>query len=71
MDAFYYPDRGNLTVQHERRGLDSIEECRVAVRTMALEFNDITLVRGDYECGVGALEDRQFGGITVYRITAE
>jgi len=71
VDAFYYPDRGNLTVHQERRGLDSIKECRVAVRTMALEFNDIALIRGDYECGVGELEGRQFGGITVYRITAE
>ncbi|MCD1644818.1 hypothetical protein [Aurantimonas coralicida] len=71
MDAFYYPDRGKLTVKRERRGLDSIEECRAAVRTMALRFNDLDLMRGHYECGVGALQDQQFGDVTVYRITVE
>lgn len=68
VDAFYYPDRGDLTRHEEMRGLTSVEACRDAVRLMAAKYGDESLTRGDYECGINPTGDT-FGGITVYERT--
>jgi hypothetical protein len=67
VDAFYYPDRGNLAVDQRRRDVGSVEGCRDWVFAAAAANNDRSLRRGDYECGVGLIES--FGGIGVYRLT--
>jgi hypothetical protein len=67
VDAFYYPDRSNLTVHRVSYNLGSIGNCRAWVLTEAAHNNDPGLARGDYECGVGEIE--KMGDLTVYRIT--
>ncbi|MBB5539534.1 hypothetical protein [Rhizobium giardinii] len=67
VDAFYYPDRGDLTVHQAAYGLENVAACRSAVNAMARLNNDPSLTRGDYECGVGKLSD--FASIGVYRLT--
>lgn len=68
VDAFYYPDRGDLTKQERLSGLTSIEACKAAVKNMALRNNDPRIEQGDYECGVGHLTGN-YGGLAVYRVT--
>ena len=67
VDAFYYPNKYDLTVH--QRGIDggSLENCRAWVGAKAVLYNDPNLERGDYECGVGRL--RTIGDLVVYRIT--
>jgi len=67
VDAFYYPDKSNLSIVHSSKGLESVDECRRWVSNAANENNDPNLERGDYECGVGFLE--YFGELRVYRKT--
>lgn len=69
VDAFYYPDRGNLTISQNMLDVDGVAGCREIVRYMAAVNNDPQLQRGDYECGVGRLENLEFAGINVYRLT--
>jgi hypothetical protein len=67
VDAFYYPNRHNLSVHRAAHNVGSLDGCRAWVRKAARADADPALTRGDYECGVGKLEP--FGGMTVYRIT--
>lgn len=67
IDAFYYPNRNDLSQFEMQRGLKSVSSCRDWVRRAASIRGDTGLTRGDYECGVGRLDD--FGGIRVYRLT--
>ena len=67
VDAFYYPDRNNLTMDLRQTGLKSVAECRTWVFQTAASKNDPNLARGDYECGVGLIE--HYGPVGVYRIT--
>lgn len=67
VDAFYYPDRSDLTISLSQRGLTSVQECRDWVYASAALRDDPTMIRGDYECGVEQLDT--LGGLTVYRIT--
>lgn len=67
VDAFYYPDRQNLSVHREARGVGGVDGCRSWARAMAETHADPGVRRGDYECGVGKL--REWGDLTVYRIT--
>lgn len=69
VDAFYYPDRADLTEHRKILGLTSITECRGAVHDMAAELGDRSLSRGDYECGIGQLSSEY--GLSIYRITAK
>lgn len=67
VDAFYYPNKNDLTIHFESKGYDSIEDCRSWVKSYAYSVNDQYLTKGDYECGVGYLED--YHGINIYRLT--
>lgn len=67
VDAFYYPDRGNLLIDQRRQDVGSVDGCREWVRLAAAANNDPSLARGDYECGVGFL--RSLGDVGVYRLT--
>ena len=67
VDAFYYPDRHNLSIHRAAYNLGSLDGCRSWVRPMGQTNADPSLTRGDYECGIGKL--RELGDLTVYRIT--
>lgn len=67
MDAYYYPDRSDLSTWVVARDLASLDECRDYVFGQASLRNDPNLVRGYFECGVGKSES--FGGLSVYRLT--
>jgi hypothetical protein len=67
VDAFYYPSRSNLTAHQEAYDVKSLDGCRAWVATQARSQDDPRLSRGDYECAIGKIKD--FGGLTVYRIT--
>lgn len=67
VDAFYYPDRNNLTRVQKAQNVGSVEACRDLVYAWAAQNGDLGLHRGDYECGIGRLEDLGFA--TVYRVT--
>jgi hypothetical protein len=69
VDAFYYPDRTDLTQHREIAGLEDLGACREAIGNLASAFKDAAMVRGDYECGVGPL--RLEYGFRIYRITAK
>lgn len=67
VDAFYYPDRSDLTEYEVAYDLQSVEECQTWVYRMSARFNDPGLRRGDYECAIGEVESSF--GFTVYRVT--
>jgi hypothetical protein len=67
VDAFYYPDRSNLSRSERSINVGSLESCRAWVAAAAAKRNDPQVRRGDYECGVGYLRD--FGDLRVYRVT--
>src|SRR5262252_7160101 len=64
VDAIYLPDE--LTKDLVRYDVGSLEGCRSWVHAQAASHGDPTLVRGNYECGVGHLGN--FGFIRIYRI---
>ena len=70
VDAFYYPDRSDLTESQAVRGLKDVDACRGAVNSMAYLANDPAISRGDYECGIGPT-GQKLGSISVYRVTAK
>ncbi|WP_299821237.1 hypothetical protein [uncultured Jannaschia sp.] len=67
VDAYYYPDRSNLTSYQAGPGLRSVQECRDWVNAAAAANGDASLVRGDYECAVEQVDS--FAGGPVYRLT--
>jgi len=67
VDAFYYPNRNNLSQDQRRLDVGTVEACRSWVLTIAAQNNDPNISRGDYECGVGFLKN--LGGFRVYRVT--
>ena len=67
VDAFYYPNRNNLSKYQKVSGLGSVESCRTAVYSMASNYGDVSLIRGDYECGIEVVGN--LGGIDIYRTT--
>lgn len=69
VDAFYYPDRNNLSVFNLISGFGSVDGCRTWIYTTAAANGDPGLVRGDYECGVQKLDT--FMGLSVYRTTVK
>ena len=71
VDAFYYPDRNDLTVHQEFLDVGSIQDCRDIVYEAAAANGDPDMSRGDYECGVGP-RSAEFGeGLRVYRETVK
>lgn len=65
VDAFYYPDRSDLSKFQKVSGLSSVDSCRTAVRAMAAKNPNVGFVRDDYECGIEILYN--LGGIDIYR----
>jgi hypothetical protein len=68
VDAFFYPNRLDLTQHIEILDVGSVEDCRRVVYALAAENNDPGMIRGDYECGVNP-RDETFGGLRVYEET--
>ena len=68
VDAFYYPDRQNLSVDVRRLGIATVSECRAWVAAQAASRNDPGIQRGSYECGVG-FQYLFAGNLRVYRRT--
>jgi hypothetical protein len=67
VDAYYYPDRSNLSIFQKMPGLKSVDDCRAWVRLSAALNNDMGFIRGDFECGIEVVDT--FAGISVYRTT--
>jgi hypothetical protein len=67
VDAFYYPNKHDLTVHREVLDVGSVDACRDAVFALSAENGDPDMLRGDYECGVGPKDS--FGRIPVYEET--
>jgi hypothetical protein len=67
VDAFYYPNRYDLTEHQQVLAVGSVDNCRTVVYAIAAGRDDPRLERGDHECGVGDAGD--LGGIRVYRLT--
>lgn len=70
VDAFYYPNKNDLTVFEAAYDVGDIEGCRAAVYALAAERGDPQVVRGDYDCGVGPT-DTSLGDIRVYKETVK
>lgn len=68
VDAYYYPNRSDLTVHEMAEDVGDLDDCRTWVRSQASLRGDPGLARGDYECGVGRTDSAY--GFNVYRITA-
>jgi len=65
VDAFYYPDKNDLSKALKNIGLQNIQSCRTWVRAKAEHEGDLALQRGDYECGLG--KPYSYENISVYR----
>jgi hypothetical protein len=68
VDAFYYPNKSDLTVHEFYGDVGSYEGCIDAVFRAAAAKNDPNMQRGDYECGIGPTGET-FGPVNVYRET--
>ena len=68
VDAFYYPDRNDLTSHEFFPNVGSIDACRKVVYQAAARNNDPLMKAGDYECGINPT-GRKFGDITIYETT--
>ena len=69
VDAYYYPDRYRLGRYIFVEGLQTVDDCRAWVSSQARLYNDPSIVRGDYECGIQKLET--WNGLSVYRMTVK
>ena len=67
VDAFFYPNRSDLSVHIAKRDLRSVDECRNWVKSQAIAIGDLDMSRSDYECGVEKIQD--FGDMAMYRLT--
>ena len=67
VDAYYYPNRSNMSDYRIQKNLSDPSACRDWVYQMAAMNRDPSLIRGDYECGVGKPKSKY--GLNVYRIT--
>lgn len=64
VDAYYYPNRNDLSVYEVKYDVGSVEACRDWVYAQAARNNDSNVERGDYECGIGP--KKKIGDLTVY-----
>jgi len=69
VDAYYYPDRNDLSVHEVYLDVGSVENCRGIVYDAAARRGDPRMKRGDYECGVNPR--RSLGTLTVYEETVQ
>jgi len=65
--GYFYPNRGDLSVSVTKIGFNNLNECRNWAHETAEKYGDPNIQLGDYECGIGSLQDRF--GFNVYRIT--
>jgi hypothetical protein len=70
VDAFYYPNKGDLTVHEFFPNVGSVENCREVVKQAATKRNDPNFEFGDYECGLGPTGEKS-GEIKIYRETTK
>jgi hypothetical protein len=68
VDAYYYPNRYDLTVHEFFGDVGSFDGCIDAVFAAAAEKRDPNMLRGNYECAFGPTGE-MFGGMKVYRET--
>lgn len=68
IDAYYYPDRYDLSVDISRLDVSSIRACRDWVYATAATKGDPNLERGDYECAIGC---RPKDGLNICRLTVD
>ena len=68
VDAYYYPDRNDLTAHQVFENVGAFEACVDMVYAAAALNNDPDMQRGDYECGIGPTGD-MFGPVKIYRVT--
>ena len=64
VNAYYYPNKNNLTYHQLFANVGSVENCRLVVRDAAAKRGDPDLVRGDYECCVNPTGEK-LGEITI------
>jgi hypothetical protein len=69
VDAFYYPNRNDLTFHLAGYDFQTVQACREWIFRIANQNGDPNILRGDYECGIGKI--RNFGDIGVYRDTVK
>ncbi len=69
VNAFYYPDSGDLTQDKRQMDVGSVEACRDWVDEQARAVGDPDMLNGDYECGVGCKEMGE--GMFMCRLTIE
>lgn len=67
VDAFYYPSKTNLPVDRRKYDMPSIESCRLWIFQQAALSEDPKLEHGDYECGVGFMQN--VGDLRMYRLS--
>jgi hypothetical protein len=70
VDAFYYPNKNNLTIHEFFPNVGSVDNCRAVVSQAAAKRNDANLIRGDYECCVGPTGEK-LGEITICKETVK
>jgi hypothetical protein len=73
IDAYYYPDRSDLSEWQIRPNVGSIEACRSWAYSIAAQNGDPGISRGDYECGIDPLKDQPYPSsrIIVYRTSTQ
>ncbi|WP_141245827.1 hypothetical protein [Mesorhizobium sp. WSM3862] len=70
VDAFYYPNVGDLSIVQQKHGLKDVQACRDWVSAAAYIARDPMMTHSDYECGLGKPKDYQ-GMMNVYRATVD
>lgn len=70
VDAFYYPNKFDLTEVVEFLDVGDVQSCREIVFAAAYQRGDVGMVRGDYECGVNPTGST-FGSMKVYKETVK
>mgnify|MGYP006272438797 CR=1 FL=1 len=69
VDAYFYPDRSDLTRSESLKDVGSVEACRDWAYSKAARMGDTSMQRSTYECGLGPR--RREMGFTVYRETVQ
>lgn len=68
VDAYYYPDAGDLSRSVRKPDVGGIAGCRAWASGVAAANGDPRFERSEYECGIGEVDANWPG--KVYRITA-
>ena len=67
VDAFFYPNRSDLSAVETRMKVGTVSNCRDWAHSRAASNGDPSFQRSDYECGIG--KPTPVGGLKVYRAT--